>query len=366
MANYANAISMLNSNYFANRDGATPRYIILHGTAGGSSAQNIATYFASTVGTSNPVSSHYVIGTDGVVVQCVNEADGAFGNGVLTSGHAAFWNENINPNNITISIEHCKPNTDNSNALTAPQQAASFALVKDICSRWNIPMRNADANGGITGHFSIDPVSRANCPGPYPWPALWKYLSSSTATSTVTVAQEEDIMIELDTPGVSQFWAASADGAWRCTASGHNYRILGDIRSFYVRFANKGLCGVTYLGLPLTEMFVPKTGTYGQLFERGYVVNDPKRVIDRPVGLPSTEACYLGHIDAGTAQTLLSQPIAGPLGTQIKSLEAQLTSAQATGGNPAQVADLQAQIKTLQSEISVQTAKIASAVAALK
>jgi N-acetyl-anhydromuramyl-L-alanine amidase AmpD len=143
--NEQGAIAAFNTNCFYNRNGYKPRYVILHGTAGGSSAENIATYFAGTVGTNNPVSANYVIGRDGVIVQCNREEDGAYANGVLTSGHDSFWDESVNPNLITISIEHLKPHDDNSDALTEPQRASSFALVKHICQRHSIPMRKADA-----------------------------------------------------------------------------------------------------------------------------------------------------------------------------------------------------------------------------
>lgn len=168
-----------NNNYFANRNGYKPAYVILHGTAGGTSADAIANYFASTQGTAKPASSHYIIGVDGIIVQAVREQDGAWANGFLTQGHDPWWDPNINPNNITITIEHCKPSTDNSDSLTPQQQAASFKLVQHICQRWNIPMRAADANGGITGHYSIDPVNRSHCPGPYPWDALWAFLKGA-------------------------------------------------------------------------------------------------------------------------------------------------------------------------------------------
>ena len=53
------------------------------GTAGGSSAENIA------AGDQNPASNgstHYVIGQDGTVVQCVDESDAAWGNGRIETG----------------------------------------------------------------------------------------------------------------------------------------------------------------------------------------------------------------------------------------------------------------------------------------
>lgn len=174
------ALVIPNGNYFPNREGYRPKYVIIHGTAGGTSAQAIASYFQSTEGGDNPVSSHYVIGVDGTVVQCISETDGAYANGIFSMGHDSWWDTSVNPNLTTISIEHCKPSADNSDPLTPAQMTASFTLIRHICQRNNIEMQPADATGGITGHFSIDPVNRSRCPGPYPWAALWDYLKEGT------------------------------------------------------------------------------------------------------------------------------------------------------------------------------------------
>ncbi len=185
---------MPSPNCWQGRFGAVPRYVIVHGTAGFKTAQQVAEYFATT---ESQVSSHYVVGQDGAIIACVSEANGAWANGGIsgpagTGGdgvhHDAWWDSSPlwngapNPNLTTISIEHVKPHDDNSDTLTALQQAASFALIKDICVRNAIPMRAADASGGITGHYSMDPVNKSRCPGPYPWSALWAYLGQSGTT----------------------------------------------------------------------------------------------------------------------------------------------------------------------------------------
>lgn len=173
-------------NCWPTRSGHVPKWIIVHGTAGFETAQEVATYFASTmITTDQRVSAHYVVGQDGTIIQCVQESAAAWANGGVTgpsgvSGdgihHDSWWDNESNPNLVTISIEHVKPSTDNSDQLTQAQQAASFALITGICARWNIPRRFADASGGITGHYSMDPVNKSRCPGPYPWAALWAYL----------------------------------------------------------------------------------------------------------------------------------------------------------------------------------------------
>lgn len=170
-------------HYWNGRNGQRAAWIIVHGTAGGSSAQEVAGWFQSN---NPPTSTHYVIGRDGTIVQCVREENSAWGNGVLSDGHDAWWNENINPNLQTISIEHVKTDPNNASQLTAEQEASSFALIAYLCAKWQIPARPANASGGITGHYSIDPVNRANCPGNYPWQALWEYLGSAGSSGPFT------------------------------------------------------------------------------------------------------------------------------------------------------------------------------------
>lgn len=167
-----NIVQMPVNNFFP--DSGKKAFIILHGTAGGTSAEAIARYFKGTEGTENPLSTHYIIGQDGTIVQCVQEKDGAYGNGVVTNKN---WLGN--PNDYSISIEHVKQHDDNSDELTDVQKQASFALIKDICERNGIGMHDADSQTGITGHFNIDPVNRARCPGAYPWQELWDYLQGS-------------------------------------------------------------------------------------------------------------------------------------------------------------------------------------------
>ncbi|HTI15125.1 MAG TPA: peptidoglycan recognition family protein [Dictyobacter sp.] len=159
-------------NYFPNRAGHSPRYVIVHGTAGFTSAEEVGYYFQQA-----DVATHYTIGRDGTIVQSVREHDGAWGNGGVTDGHDPWWDTAINPNYLTLSIEHVKPSRDNSDELTPLQKQLSFQLIQHICLRHTIPMRQADASGGITGHYSMDPVHRNFCPGPYPWAELFAFLA---------------------------------------------------------------------------------------------------------------------------------------------------------------------------------------------
>ena len=185
MTDYQGAIWSPNQNFFPNT--GKKSFVILHSTAGGSSAQGIANYFKGTEGTTNPVASNYIVDQIGTVVQTVLEKDGAYAQGVVNNPN---WTGN--PNTYCISIEHVKSTTDNSEPLTPAQQSASFALIKDICQRNGIGMHDADDTTGITGHFSIDPVNRARCPGTFDWNALWAYLAGGTTPVSQQITANQD------------------------------------------------------------------------------------------------------------------------------------------------------------------------------
>jgi N-acetyl-anhydromuramyl-L-alanine amidase AmpD len=155
------------------RAGHKPTHIVLHGTAGGSQAQNTANYFKTSAVQS---SAHLIIGQDGTIVQGVSMDNAAWGNGILLNPRLP-WPPNVNPNLYTISIEHCKPSTDNSDQLTDAQKQSSFGLIKCICEYYGIPKKRGDVTGGIVEHADFDSVNRARCPGLYPWDKLLEFLS---------------------------------------------------------------------------------------------------------------------------------------------------------------------------------------------
>jgi N-acetyl-anhydromuramyl-L-alanine amidase AmpD len=307
-------LQILTKNYFPGRNGYTPKWLILHGTAGGSSAQAVANYFISTEGTPNPVSSNYIIGQDGTVVQSVLENNAAYGNGVLSIGHDHWWSTSINPNLPTISIEHVKPDDANATALTPAQQSASFALIKDICTRNNIPMRLADASGGITGHYSIDPVNRARCPGTFPWDELLAYLQEDTMPYRQIALSE-----------VATWFSDAGGGRWR-RISNPNITMFGAHLNYW-RWNN----GIETLGLPLSnEMVIDQTHSQvtAVVYERGICFYDPNRYYDKPI-IPADQpekTVYRAHIDAGYGQQLIAAPLLKSLQDQVAQLQKQIAA----------------------------------------
>ena len=294
MVDEAGAVWIPSPNYFANRNGYTPKWIIVHGTAGFSSARDVGTYFQTA-----DVSANYVVGQDGTIVQCVAEKDGAWGNGVISSGHDSWWTSDINPNWVTISIEHVKPHTDNSDTITAAQKAASFRLISHICDRHRIPRRRADGSGGITGHYSIDPVNRSRCPGPYPWDELISYLGSGGSSSGGSSGSSggdtgNGAMIDLNDEIVARYFEQAGNGRWHCKAT--NFYIFGGMLDFYCGFGGTGKNGLTHLGMPLMDEYYPNPNAQFsyQRFERGILAYDPNHSFDRP---PGAGPIYLMHID---------------------------------------------------------------------
>jgi N-acetylmuramoyl-L-alanine amidase len=183
-------------DYSANsmsREGYSINFLVIHGTAGGTSAQGIGEYFQSTIGGSNPVSSHIIIDQQGNVAQGVPLSLAAFANGVITNGHASFLPDpSINPNYYTASIEFVKASTDNSDALTPIQAQVGFEVIQCICDTYGIPKRAGDVNGGIIKHADIDPVNRSRCPGTFDFNALWAYLANGGNTMGIPANWADD------------------------------------------------------------------------------------------------------------------------------------------------------------------------------
>lgn len=175
------AVWFPNPNFTRGWRRGKPHYIIIHGTAG--NADEPALHSAQYV-LSRRESTHYTVDSIGTIVQTVDEANAAWGNGVISGPagvavqgdsngpHDAFWDSTGgDPNDDTISIETCRDVT-NTSPWSPIQELTIYKLVAGICQRWGIPPQMANINGGITGHFSIDPRNRAYCPGPVDWESL--------------------------------------------------------------------------------------------------------------------------------------------------------------------------------------------------
>ena len=287
-------------------------WLVIHKTASGGTAQDIASFFANDPAMA---STHYIVGQDGTIVQCVAEVDGAAGNCCLETGHASFLPLGINLNVKTVSIEHVDPTSDNSTPLTEAQKQASFKLVRDICQRHNIPMRRGGASGGIIGHNDIAPLSRTHCPGNYPWDELFAYLEGET------------MAIDINSPGVAEHFTEVNANHWTCKS---NSKVLQmGILDFY-----KAQGGLQRLGLPVSnEIALDASGNTRQHFERGALLYDPQHKYDNP---PGSGSVYYAHIYTGPCWTAVT----ADLNAQITTLTSQLAQAKAAPTNDAAMATL--------------------------
>lgn len=130
-----------------------PNYVMIHHTAQDSLAQTVKTFHSARAG----VSSHYVIGRDGKIVQMVND---------LYRGHhagAGKWGNDTDLNSSSIGIE-----LDN-NGLTDPwtdvQIDALIELLQYLKDTYKIPQAN------FIGHMDYAPT-RKNDPSRFPWKKL--------------------------------------------------------------------------------------------------------------------------------------------------------------------------------------------------
>lgn len=162
--------------------------IVVHKTAGDSTPQAVYNTFLAS---GNPgKSTHYAIGTDGTIWQFVPESLGAGGNCCVETGYDPFWKPYLdtygNLNLCTLSVEHCDSATDNSTPITAAQKEASFKLIAHLAQKYGIPATS------IKTHASIDPQSRARCPGNYPMDELIQFVQSGGTGMGVPAGWHDD------------------------------------------------------------------------------------------------------------------------------------------------------------------------------
>lgn len=160
------------------RNGQKPIAIVCHIAQGSESA--LDSEFAN-----NTVqkSATYASNKDGTVHQYCENEDSAWANGVdFALGYGAYksnlnlpwikncWDKQLSPNLFTLSIEH-----EGFTGVTLPeaQYQGTLNLIDYLVRTFGIPIDSDH----ITGHFSIDSVTRSMCPGSaFPWARLYKDL----------------------------------------------------------------------------------------------------------------------------------------------------------------------------------------------
>jgi N-acetyl-anhydromuramyl-L-alanine amidase AmpD len=123
------------------------------------------------------VSAHFGVALDGRVWQWVKVGNAAWANGITNKSDVGVdWlqqalKEGINPNLLTVSIEH---EGYSGQAMPDKQFKATLKLHKFLIAQHNIPIDREH----ITGHYQYDDVNRHNCPGSgFPFARLMAELS---------------------------------------------------------------------------------------------------------------------------------------------------------------------------------------------
>ncbi len=99
-------------------------------------------------------------------------------------------------------------------------------------------------------------------------------------------------MLDIHNPDLLNYYDLEPDGSLKCKSTGHI--VQKGILAFYLRYGGDALCGLTYLGLPLSneQGVAGKTNCVTQQFERGLVAWDPQHQLDSP---PQASDVYLLH-----------------------------------------------------------------------
>ena len=130
-----------------------PNYVIIHHTAQDSLEQTINTFTLSRT----QVSSHYVVGRDGEIVQMLND--------YLRSWHAGRgrWGNDTDLNSASIGIEL---DNNGSEPFTTAQIESLLVLLKRLKWKYKIPTAN------FIGHSDIAPSRKVDPSTYFPWRKL--------------------------------------------------------------------------------------------------------------------------------------------------------------------------------------------------
>ncbi len=128
-----------------------PKAVVIHIMAG--SLVGTDSWFASAT---SHVSAHYGIGKTGEIHQYVKETDEAWHAGIVENPTWKLLDPKVSPNRMTVGIEHEGQAND---IWTDEMKKASSELIRDVCTRWKIPLDRDH----VVGHYEIK-SSKPNCP----------------------------------------------------------------------------------------------------------------------------------------------------------------------------------------------------------
>lgn len=166
-------------NHWTGRDGKSVVAIVDHIMVG--TMESTRGWFNNPA---SQVSSTFGVAKDGRIHQYVKLEDASWANGIPQSvDTACTWLveavvNRVNPNNLTVSIEH---EGNSGDVMPEAQYQATLALHRWLIDLYHIPVDRQH----ILGHYQIMRFDKANCPGPgFPWSRLMADLADSTLSHT--------------------------------------------------------------------------------------------------------------------------------------------------------------------------------------
>jgi len=194
---------------FSSREGRTPIAIVDHITAG--AFPGCQDWLCDPAA---QASAGYIVTKIGRIIQLVKDGAKAWHAGVVNKPSWVLY-DGSNPNLYTIGIEHEGQPGD---TLTPIQYQATLWLHQQLIKQWGIPVDTDH----IIGHYRIDSVDRANCPGSgFPWTQLFKDLKGGSVVATpVVTAPVVDpdlyVMVKVRTSKLPALQAACASMEVAC------------------------------------------------------------------------------------------------------------------------------------------------------
>lgn len=157
-------------------------------------------------------------------------------------------------------------------------------------------------------------------------------------------------MINVTDPVVSDYFYLDNNMFHLKTPVGNTIVIGNAILNFYRSFGNADLCGLTFLGLPVSNEISTGKGkgsTY-QKFQNAWVVYDPARVYASPIGRNQQGTCYLA--DTNSVMTSMQE--------QIIDLTNKLAAASQETSTLDLTPDVIAQLKTFAADLATLNAAV--------
>ena len=184
---FARKRAIVNTNFTAGRGGQKMIAVVLHIAAG--NLEGVYQWFNNPA---SKVSAHFCVGKDGTIDQYVSVNDTAYANGLawqngewqnaLGKKVTPTWQDiipQINPNRYTVSIEHEGFPQD---TWTPAMHAANNRLLVWLAEQFELALVPQHS---LIGHGEINPLDKANCPGPHV-----EYARSAVEVATLRTAKQ--------------------------------------------------------------------------------------------------------------------------------------------------------------------------------